>query len=368
MRRTILFFNSTAKFKWPIIAAALALTAFIGGPANAASCTSTGFVRDTINLTAALINPQNTVSGDVDAAGCNIGVYYAPGAKGKVDKANIHGANYYGIVNNGAQVDITNSYVSDIGETPLNGTQHGVAIYFAFGSNAKGNIQDNTVWNYQKGGIVVNGPLASSNIQRNTVIGQGPVNYIAQNGIQAGYGAQTQIQQNFVSGNSYTGAGGASSGGVIVVGGDCYGGAATTDTHIQDNTAVGNDVGVWFTNLDSSCTGVTTPQTKNTAQNNTLINNGLNNKSGNGPGQGYQAGVSDAGTNDTIQNNFICGPGYEPPGTAAVAVFAIDATPGYANNPKIQNNTICPSPPAMAALAAPLTLKPTTASKAAPVQ
>jgi hypothetical protein len=29
----------------------------------------------------------------------------------------------------------------NIGEKPFNGTRHGVAIYFAFGSNAKGRIQ-----------------------------------------------------------------------------------------------------------------------------------------------------------------------------------------------------------------------------------
>jgi hypothetical protein len=112
---------------------------------------------------------------------------------------------------------------------------------------------------------------------------------------------------------------------------------------------------------------VSTPPTKNTVQNNALIDNGLNNTTGNRPSQGYQAGVSDAGTNDTIQNNFICGPGYEPPGTATVAAFAIDVTPGYAINPKVQNNTICPSPP-MPMMAARSVSGSKTGLKAAPVQ
>ena len=59
----------------------------------AAACTATGFIRDSINLTAALINPGGTVSGDVDATGCNIGIYYGPGAHGRVDGASIHGSN-----------------------------------------------------------------------------------------------------------------------------------------------------------------------------------------------------------------------------------------------------------------------------------
>src|SRR5689334_11458542 len=73
--------------------------------AHAATCTPTGFFRDSINMTAALINPGN-VTGNVDATGCNIGVYYGPGASGRVNGANIYGANYFGVVNNGAAVNI----------------------------------------------------------------------------------------------------------------------------------------------------------------------------------------------------------------------------------------------------------------------
>lgn len=203
-----------------------ALALFAGAPptdAVAATCTPTGFFRDTINLTAALINPGH-VSGDVDATGCNIGVYYSSGVHGHVENANVHGANYFGIVNNGAHVEVEDSTISGIGEKPFNGTQHGVAIYWAIGSSAKGSIHGNYVWNYQKGGIVVNGANSSADIRKNTVIGLGPVSFIAQNGIQAGYGADTEIKENTVVGNSYTGAGQTSSGGILLVGGDCYGG------------------------------------------------------------------------------------------------------------------------------------------------
>jgi len=270
------------KLAFSICALALAVCA---PSAAVATCTPTGFVRDSMNLTALLINPPGNVSGDINATGCNIGIYYS--ANGQVDNANIHGANYFGIVNNGANVNVQNSNISDIGEKPFNGDQHGVAVYWAFGSAAKGNIGGNYIWNYQKGGIVVNGPLATSNIQQNTVIGLGPVNFIAQNGIQAGYGANTYIQNNLVYGNSYTGASLASSGGIILVGGACYGGAATTNTQVQQNTGLGNDVGVWFSNLDGSCNPLSTP-TNDTAQNNTLVNNAINNTTGNGPTQGYR--------------------------------------------------------------------------------
>jgi len=319
----------------PLSALALMLSAPLSGAF--AACTPTGFFRDSINMTAALINPTGTVRGDVDASGCNVGIYYGPGARGRVDGANIHDANYFGIINNGGDVDIRNSNISDIGEKPLNGTQHGVGIYFAFGAASKGSIQNNTVSRYQKGGIVVNGSVSNVNIQQNTVLGLGPVDFIAQNGIQIGYGAKAQVQNNFVSGNAYSGTNNASSGGILVVGGDCYGGPLTTNLQVQNNTGIGNDVGVWLSNLDASCNSPSAP-TKNTAQNNELINNEVTNISGDGA-KGYQAGIAVTGNGDTIQNNDTCGPGYTPPGPPSADVFAIDAA--SAINAKVKNNTVC---------------------------
>jgi hypothetical protein len=330
--------------------------------AVAATCTHTGFIRDGIDLTAALINPPD-VSGDVDATGCEIGVYYSSGVHGHVENANVHGARYFGIVNNGAHVDVRNSSISDIGEKPFNGTQHGVAIYWAFGSSAKGDIEGNYIWNYQKGGIVVNGVNSSAGIRQNTVVGLGPVNFIAQNGIQAGFGADTDIKQNTVVGNSYTGAGQASSAGILVVGGDCFGGAVTTNTGVQGNTGLGNDVAVWFTNLDSSCNTVF-QSTKNTAKNNSLVNNAVNNTTGNGSGP-YQAGIADQGSQDVIQDNYICGPGY--PASNTGGLFAIDVT--TAHDPKVKNNTICPAASAaMASMVSLLAVQAGAGTKPSPIQ
>lgn len=321
---------------------AAAVAAVVVAPSVAsAACTPTGFIRDSIDLTAAKINPNGTVTGDVDATGCNIGIYYGPGKKGKVQLANVHGANYFGIVNNGGQVDITDSAISDIGEKPFNGAQHGVAIYFNFNSPNKGSIRGNYVWNYQKGGITVNGSANTVSIEKNTVIGLGPVNFIAQNGIQAGYTAKASIKDNYVAGNSYTGPGQTASGGVLLVGGDCYGGSLITNANVQSNIATNNDVGVWMSNLDASCNPPAT-QTRNTAQLNILVNNAVNNTTGNGGAQGYQAGISDQGNKDTIRLNEICGSGYKPPGDATAALYAIDAT--FTTNPQISHNTFCHHP------------------------
>src|SRR5437764_978005 len=113
-----------------VVLAAAAVPFGLTGAARAvpaATCTPTGFYRDSTDMTAALINPPGTLSGELDATGCNIGVYYDHGT-GAVNGANIHGANYFGVVVNGdanaVGVDITNSQIHNIGEMPLNGTQH----------------------------------------------------------------------------------------------------------------------------------------------------------------------------------------------------------------------------------------------------
>ncbi|MDR3418061.1 MAG: hypothetical protein P4L83_17950 [Nevskia sp.] len=305
-----------------------------------ASCTATGFMRDSINLTAALIDPAGTVTGEVNATGCNIGVYYdSHAAHGSaVNGANVHGANYFGIVNNGASINVTNSNVHDIGETPLNGDQHGVAIYFAFGSTASGTIAGNEIWNYQKGGIVVNGATASAAISGNTVIGEGPVNYIAQNGIEVGYGAKATVTNNVVFGNSYTGPNFASSGGILVFGGPCYGPPNNTTNNVQvnSNTAVGNDVAVWFSNVAADCIHAVSTQTGDTASGNILRDNAVTNTTGFDGSTPYQAGVSDQGDGDSIVQNVICGAGYahNPPHINAIDVSST-------HNPIVLFNTVC---------------------------
>ncbi len=65
-------------------------------------------------------------------------------------------------------------------------------------------IADNEVTGYQKTGIVANGDVLVA-VTGNTIVGLGPVPYIAQNGIQLGFGAMGEVRDNEVSGNAYTG-------------------------------------------------------------------------------------------------------------------------------------------------------------------
>ncbi len=175
--------------------------------AEAATCTSTGFVRDSINLTAAQIG--GTVSGTLNATGCDIGVYYA-GTPGSVTSgAEIFGARYFGVVNNGTSVTVEGASIHNIGNNPFDGTQHGVGIYFVDGGT--GTIDGNTVWAYQKGGIVVTetptytGAATTATVTNNTVTGLGPADFIAQNGIQVSRGAVATVRGNSIADNFYTG-------------------------------------------------------------------------------------------------------------------------------------------------------------------
>jgi hypothetical protein len=191
--------------------ATLALDNVTRSNAVAPTCTPTGLMRDGINLTAARLGGA-TVSGLVDATGCNIGVYFGPGTTGTVTGANIAGANYYGIVVNAAAVDVTDTRIHDIGETPLNGSQHGVGVLYttinqagaSTGTSATGTLSGNTITKYQKNGVVVSGKGASVSVLNNTVTGEGPINYIAQNGIQISYAATAVVKGNTASGNWYT--------------------------------------------------------------------------------------------------------------------------------------------------------------------
>jgi hypothetical protein len=54
---------------------ALVFLILMGSGSVQAQCIPTGFFLDSINMTAALINPTTTVTGSVNADGCNIGAF-----------------------------------------------------------------------------------------------------------------------------------------------------------------------------------------------------------------------------------------------------------------------------------------------------
>ncbi len=236
-----------------------------------------------------------------------------------------------GILYDGASGAVTNNTVLNINQG-ASGCQEGNGIEVRnFGSSPVRNrlrIENNTVLNYQKTGIVANGNV-DANITDNVVGGAGPVGYIAQNGIQVGFGATASVMRNQVSGNSYTGSS-TVSGGILVVGGPFYGGDFCVGVQIVQNTGMNNDVGVFLSQLDASGNAPATA-TNIKVVNNTLSNSAVTN------GFVYQAGVSDVGNNDKIIANRISGAGYDP-ATLPGSTFAVDADPSFTNRPKVHAN------------------------------
>src|SRR4051794_11705645 len=189
------------KFLLPC-AIALGALALGAGPAAAAPCTPTGFVRDSHVLTAQLVNP-GAVSGDVDATGCDIGVYVDAGHT-TVSNADVHSATYFGIVTRGAgSTDVSDSQIRDIGEPVFNGAQHGIGVAWIEGST--GSISDSHVFRYQKGGVVVSGENTTADTIGNDVNGRGATPITAQNGVQYSFGARGEAAYNTITDNNYTG-------------------------------------------------------------------------------------------------------------------------------------------------------------------
>lgn len=120
--------------------------------------------------------------------------------------ANLPDNRLRGILFDDAAGSIVNTTVTGVRQG-LSGCQEGNAIEVRnFEQNPTTRnvtISGNTVSDYQKNGITVNGAVLAD-VTNNSVTGDGPIDYIAQNGIQVAFGASATVSGNSVSGNDYT--------------------------------------------------------------------------------------------------------------------------------------------------------------------
>ena len=129
-------------------------------------------------------------------------------ASGLADVCDAGADRLRGILFDGASGSITDNTVFNINQG-ASGCQEGNAIevrnapFDNTGTDVNVTISGNVVTNYQKTGILANGSVAAI-ISNNVVTGAGPVNYIAQNGIQVGFGGTAIVRNNEISGNDYT--------------------------------------------------------------------------------------------------------------------------------------------------------------------
>jgi Right handed beta helix region len=311
--------------------------------ASAATCLATGALdRDGTPLTARIVNPSGTVAGTVDATGCEVGVYYSQGT-GKVMGADVFGARYYGVLVDGnvndVAVDVSNSTLHDIGETPRTAVRHGQGVaYRSFdGGSATGTVSGNRVWAFQEAGINMTGPGSTVTVSGNRVIGPGPESVIAENGIQVIFGAHGMVRDNTISDMSYTGTLATGSTGVLVAGGPIYGKPYTIGAAIVGNVITGSDSGVVVFEAEVNDRPAPSP-TSSRIENNVIRNDRLNNLSGWGQ-KGYQAGILVHANGDRIVGNTISGNGYDKAfcGGAAVCI-PIDAK--HEIDPIISGNTL----------------------------
>ena len=113
-----------------------------------------------------------------------------------------------GIRLDGATGSITNNTVTGLQQgTSGDGCQEGNAIEVRNTTPDTGlpgvNVTGNTVSSYQKTGVLVKGKV-SSVVTDNTITGYGPVDFIAQNGVQVSFGATALVNSNTISNNFYT--------------------------------------------------------------------------------------------------------------------------------------------------------------------
>ena len=170
-----------------------------------------------------------------------------------VDGAGRGNSNYrfIGVGYHDAGGTLSGCTLEDIRETPINGNQHGVAIYAYVDNSTPRVVQvtNNALSGFQKNGMALNGNNLTANVTGNTVTGAGAVNFIAQNGIQIGFGGTGSVIGNTISGFSYTPATDASCGALLT---DPTGPIVTSNNLISES-----QIGIYYNNVGGTISGNT---------------------------------------------------------------------------------------------------------------
>jgi len=312
-----------------------ALSTWGGLAAAACTCTATGFPTAP-GLTACQINPTPTVTGTINAAACDIGVYYSPGNSGSVNGATISGGGSFGVLVNGASVDVLNSTITTpggVGIIYLNGAsclvpfrqRHpwlgGAYPGFSGGYPSACGVQNNaiTLTAAGKTGVVAKNPGTVVAIINNMVTGSGPNGGIAQNGIEIGDGAAADIERNIVTNNEYTGPTFAATG-ILIYGGPAEAGYGnfegpnyTSHLEVANNTLSSNDLGVVLWNQAAG-------NSKPPPTNNDVSQNDISNDATGADCNPFATGIAYySGNGDTTNDNAVYGVCYGGSGTVAPA-------------------------------------------------
>src|SRR3954451_7458564 len=157
---------------------------------------------------------------------------------------------FWGLAGRNADFTARHIRVVRMRHTPYNGAQNGLGILaFADDSLPHTDLIDNTtITDFQKGGVVVDGAGITGTTTTSSIIGQGPSDKIAQNGIQFSAGGTGSVSGSHVSGFSCTsavptcGPGGVVSAGILMF-------APSTGINVTGNTITDSDVNVLATGV-----------------------------------------------------------------------------------------------------------------------
>ncbi len=97
---------------------------------------------------------------------------------------------------------IRNNQILSVTNTPRDGTQQGIALYLRNVDTLFRHIQveNNQISDFQKNGMAIIGLGLVTDVIGNEVNGSGPINELAQNGIQVSFGATGAIRDNVIQG------------------------------------------------------------------------------------------------------------------------------------------------------------------------
>ncbi|HXN36682.1 MAG TPA: hypothetical protein VN892_01475 [Solirubrobacteraceae bacterium] len=158
----------------------------------------------------------------------------------------------YGIlVAGGATLVASNMAVDGGGAFPINGCQGGIGIQVGMAWSVPieaghATLTHDTVGEYQKNGITIDGKESSAKISTTIVTGAGPTPETAQNGIQVSNGALATIQTSTISGNECDNAScGSNAFAETQATGVLFYGAAH-GSKVTSSTLKENDIGAYF--------------------------------------------------------------------------------------------------------------------------
>ena len=266
-------------------------------------------VEDATNVTIGSIGVDGTDNGGTDCTKNPVGIYYR-NASGTV-----------------RDVAVRNMKLGP----GLEGCQGGTGVFVQSGlaGSSSVSVLGSSIHSYQKNGITGNEAGTTLTARENRVTGLGPTPFIAQNGIQIGFGAAGGIEDNVIANHVYTACTSPSSCAAAATGVLIF--EAADGVMVRSNTVAHGQVGI-LAQANGMTIGGNANRSNDITQ--TLVFDGIavvgdnNLVRGNNVTHSDRSGIFIEGTGNTIRNNRI--------NEAPIGIWNFSGT-----------NTIPPPPPGL---------------------